>query len=367
MKIRFNRLSLQEALGFVASIVPTKSPKPILHCVKIAADQDGVRLSSTDLEIGINFKVLQAEVDSPGAIVVPAAKVNSIVRESIDDVLEFDSDESEVHIRGNDSHFSIYSHLPEQYPEVKSEEIEPDLALPLALMQEAVEQTIFSAAKESSKYAFNGVLLEIDETILNVVATDGRRLVRKTVALDEPMPENLIGKRVIVPTKTMTLLDKIGGDSKAKVGFRFYDNYIAIICGDILIRSNLIEGNFPRYQDILPENNEHKMILNTDAALSAVRRAALLVSDDSKSIKVAIGEGVMVFSGRAPETGDAQVDMAIDYHGDPIDIGFDATYLIDGLKVIQEDQFSLEIADSERPVLIRAGDSFMYLVMPIEY
>lgn len=367
MKIRFNRLSLQEALGFVASIVPAKSPKPILQCVKITADEEGVRLSSTDLEVGINFRVMQAEVDTPGSIVVPAAKVNSIVRESIDDVLEFDSTESEVHIRGNDSHFSIYSHIPEQYPEVKCEDVEPDLAIELELMQEAVEQTLFAAAKESSKYAFNGVLLEVDPSHLNVVATDGRRLVRRMVELDEPMPENLIGKRVIVPTKTMTLIDRIGGNPKTRLGFRFFDNYIIIACDQILIRSNLIEGNFPRYQDILPENNEHKITLNTDATLSAVRRAALLVSDDSKSIKVTIGEGVMVFSGRAPETGDSQVDMAINYDGPSIDIGFDAGYLIDGLRVIKEDELTLEIADAERPVLIRAGESFMYLVMPIEY
>ncbi len=367
MKIRFNRVSLQEALGFVASIVPSKSPKPILQCVKITADEQGVRISSTDLEVGINFRIIQAEVDSPGAIVVPAAKVNAIVRECIDDVLEFESDDAEVHIRGNDSHFSIYSHLPEQYPELICEDVEADMGIPLSLLQEGVEQTLFAAAKESSKYAFNGVLWEIEETILNLVGTDGRRLVRKMVHLDVPMPANFIGKRVIVPTKTMTLIDRIAGNANAIVGVRFYDNHLVLSCGDVLIHSNLIEGNFPRYQDILPDNNDKKILLNTDAVLSAVRRAALLVSEDSKSIKVAIGKGVMVFSGRAPETGDAQVDMAADYDGPSIDIGFDPTYLIDGLKVIKEDQFTMELCDGERPVLIRAGQSFMYLIMPIEY
>jgi DNA polymerase III subunit beta len=367
MKIRFNRVSLQEALGFVASIVPTKSPKPILQCVKIVADENGVRLSSTDLEVGINFRVVQAEVERSGAIVVPAYKANSIVRESIDDVLEFDADESEVHIRGNDSHFSIYSHMPEQYPEVVCEDVESDIGIPLGLLQEGVEQTLFAAAKECSKYAFNGVLWEIDEDYLNLVGTDGRRLVRKMVSLDAPMPENFIGKRVIVPTKTMHLIDRIGEGAREEVGVRFFENHIILSCGDVLIRSNLIEGVFPKYQDIIPENNEHKIILNTDAFLSAVKRSALLISDDSKSIKVAIGEGVMVFSGRAPETGDAQVDMAINYDGPPIDIGFDPTYLIDGIKVIKEDEISFEISDGERPVLIRAGDSFVYLVMPIDY
>ncbi len=367
MKVRFNRMSLQEALGFVASIVPAKSPKPILQCVKITADEDGVRIISTDLEVGINFRIVQAEVDSGGEVVVPAAKVNAIVRESIDDVLEFDSDEAEVHIRGNDSHFSIYSHIPEQYPEVACEDVEADLGIPLLTIQEGVEQTLFAAAKESSKYAFNGVLWEIDEHYLNLVSTDGRRLVRKMALLDVDIPENFIGKRVIVPTKTMILIDRIAGSKNDTVGVRFMDNHLLLSCGDVIIHSNLIDGVFPRYQDIIPENNENKITINTDAMLSAARRSSLLVSEDSKSIKVAIGKGVMVFSGRAPETGDAQIDMAVEYDGPAVNIGFDPDYLIEGLKVIRENQISFEFSDGERPVLIRAGERFIYLIMPIDY
>ena len=367
MKIRFNRISLQESLGFVASIVPSKSPKPILQCIKLVADENGVRLSSTDLEVGINFLIVQAEVDRPGAVVIPASKVNAIVRESIDDVLEFEADESEVHIRGNDSHFSIYSHQPEQYPEVVCEAAESDIGIALGSLQEGVEQTLFAAAKESSKYAFNGVLWELDENYLNLVATDGRRLVRKMVELDVPMPENYIGKRIIMPTKTMTLIDRIGGSLKETVGVKFFDNHVVLSCGDVLIHSNLIDGVFPRYQDIIPENNDKIIKINTDAMLSAVRRSALLANEDSRSIKVAIGKGVMVFSGRAPETGDAQVDMAIEYDGPAIDVGFDPTYLIEGLKVIKQDQVSFELCDGERPVLIRGGDNFIYLIMPIDY
>jgi len=168
-----------------------------------------------------------------------------------------------------------------------------------------------------------------------------------------------------VPAKTMALLDKIGSHDKDTVAVKLVDNQILISCANVVISSNLVEGNFPKYEDIIPTDYTKKLTLSTEATLSAVRRSALLTSEESRGIKLSIAENSLVFSCRAPETGDAQVDMPIDYKGEPIEIGFNPQYLIDVLRVIKTPEFELELGQQDRPGLIKSGADFTYVLMPI--
>jgi len=132
-----------------------------------------------------------------------------------------------------------------------------------------------------------------------------------------------------------------------------------------VVSSNLVEGNFPKYEDIIPKDYEKKLTLNTAQMLSAVRRAALLANEDSKGIRLALDKGSLVLTSRAPETGDAQIDMAVDYSGEPIEIGFNPQFLIDVLRVIGADTFELHLGQPDRPGLIKSGSNFLYIVMPV--
>ncbi|MHC5082515.1 MAG: DNA polymerase III subunit beta [Planctomycetota bacterium] len=363
MKIKFNRSALQEALALAGSIIPSRTPKPILQCLRITTESDSVRISATDLEVGITCLVSQVEIAEQGDIVVPADKLSSIVRESFDDVIELEASESAVYIIGSDSRFTIYSHDPEQYPAVPGFEGDADLQVSLQSLQEGIEQTVFSAAKESTRYALNGILWEVDGKKLQLVATDGRRLAKTTVLLEKSgsLPEG----RIIVPAKTMTLLDKIAGDGSAPVAIRFVDNQIVLACETVVVSSNLVEGNFPKYEDIIPKDYTNKITLSTDSVLSAVRRAALLANEDSKGIKLALDKGSLVFTSRAPETGDAQIDMDIDYSGAAMEIGFNPQFIVDVMRIMKEDNFELHLGQSDRPGLIKSGDNFLYIVMPV--
>jgi DNA polymerase-3 subunit beta len=129
--------------------------------------------------------------------------------------------------------------------------------------------------------------------------------------------------------------------------------------------SNLVEGNFPKYEDIIPADYQKKIILQTDVALSAVRRAALLTSEESRGIKLAISKNKLVFSGRAPETGDAEVEVVVEYTGEPLEIGFNPQFLTDAIRVIREPQFDLELGQADTPGVIKAGANFLYVLMPI--
>ena len=299
MKVKFNKAAFQEALNLVTSIVPSRTPKPILQCVKIIAADGAVSVCSTDLEVGITYTIAQVEVDEDGQVVVPADKLAAIVRESVDEVIEVDASDASVNIKGADSHFTIYSHDPSQYPTVPGFEEEGDLRINLDKLQEGIEQTVFAAAKESTRYALNGTLWEVKGKKLTLVATDGRRLAKSIVTM-EATAKALPGGRIIVPAKTMMLLDKVGGDADSAVAVKFVDNQIILNSGQAVISSNLVEGNFPKYEDIIPSDYDNRVTLSTDSVLSAVRRAALLANEDSKGIKVALKKGAMTFSSRAP-------------------------------------------------------------------
>ncbi|MCK5174018.1 MAG: DNA polymerase III subunit beta, partial [Planctomycetes bacterium] len=289
----------------------------------------------------------------------------SIIRESVDEVIEREAVEATVHIKGADSHFTIYGHDAVQYPAVPGFDGEADIEVSLGALQEGIELSVFAAAKESTRYALNGVLWEVKGKKLTLVATDGRRLAKSIVNLDSAAADKLSQERTIVPAKTMLLLDKIGAEAGAKVSVKLVENQIVIACDQIVVSSNLVEGNFPKYDDIIPRDNDKKITLSTEAVLSAVKRAALLANEDSKGIKVRAEKGMMVFSSRAPETGDAQIEMSIDYSGGPIEIGFNPQFLVDVLRVIKADEFTLELGDADRPGLIKSGGNFLYIVMPV--
>ena len=365
MKVQFNRAAFAEALGLLTSVVPSRTPKPILRCVRMAADEKEVRLCATDLEVGINYLVSGVQVEEPGEIVIPADRLAAVVRESVDEVLSLEAAEGVCEIRGSDSHFTIYGQEAGQYPAVPGFEGGADIEITLGNLQAGIEQCLFATAKESTRYAINGVLWEIKGKKLSLIATDGRRLARCRVNLAAAPDEKLEAKKLIVPGKTMGLIDKIAGSEKDSVAVKLVDNQVLISCGNVVVSSTLVEGNFPKYEDIIPTDYDKKLTLSTEAALSAVRRSALLTSEESRGIKLSVGEGKLVFSGRAPETGDAQVDMAIDYGGEPIEIGFNPQFLVDVLRVMRTAEFELELGQPDRPGLIKSGANFLYVLMPI--
>ena len=198
-----------------------------------------------------------------------------------------------------------------------------------------------------------------------MIATDGRRLARCKVNLKSTAEGKISESKIIVPAKTMSLLDKVGNESGGVVEFKLDGNHILAKCSNVVISSNLVEGNFPRYEDIIPTGYTKKITLPTEPTLSAVRRSALLTSEDSRGIKLAISKDKIEFSCRAPETGDSRITMSIDYKGDPIEIGFNPQFIIDMLRVIKAGEFDLELGESDRPGLIRSGKDFLYVLMPI--
>jgi DNA polymerase-3 subunit beta len=365
MKVNFNRSALVEALNLLTSVVPGRTPKPILRCVRITATEKEAKLFATDLEVGINISTAEVQVEEQGDIVIPADRIAAIVRESADEVLKIEAEESTCTITGSDSHFTIYGHSPDQFPAVPKFDGDAEIKIALTNLQIGIEQCLFATAKESTRYAINGVLWEAKGKKISFIATDGRRLARCRISLAASADKKIEQTKIIVPAKTMSLLDKIGGTEKDVVHAKLAGNQLILSCANVVISSSLVDGNFPKYEDIIPTDYDKKITLSTEATLSAAKRAALLTSEESRGIKLAIEKGKITFSGRAPEAGDAQIEMAVDYKGETIEIGFNPQFLIEVLRVIQTPDFEIELGQSDRPGLIKSGQNFLYVLMPI--
>lgn len=365
MKVNFNRTALAQSLGLLSSVVPARTPKPQLRCVKITAEEDSVSICATDLEAGMNYTLNQVEVEKTGQVVVPADKLTPVVRETADDTITLEADEQSCYITSSDSKFTIYGFPPDQYPEVPGFEGEGELKVNIADLQDGIDQCLFATAKESTRYALNGVLWEGKGKKLFLVATDGRRLARTAVKLPAEPGERLSESQTIVPVKAMSLLDRISVDEQEQAQVKFVDSKVIISCGPVVISSNLVEGNFPKYEDIIPSDYTKKLTLPTGPVLSAVRRSALITTEESRGIKFSLDKNKLTVSSKAPEAGDAVINMEVEYSGEPVSIGFNPQFLMDVLKVMRTAEFEIELENSDSPALIKSGKELIYVLMPI--
>lgn len=362
MHVVVNRSALMEVLGVASSVVPSRSTKDLLKCVRLSATDDGLLISATDLEIGVRGGIRQVEVKATGDCLIPADKLVQIARESIDETLTIEADGDKCHIRGTDSHFEIYTQDPMEFPPVPDLEDEADLEIEGEALHVLIERTVFSVAKENTRYAINGVLWEKEAKKLSLVATDGRRLAWSSGSATKTVGDE---GRAIVPVKTVSVLQRILGNSEGPVAVRLTENQFVARAGEYVVGSALVEGHFPQYREVVPKDCDKKIEVNTEEFLSAVRRAALLTNEHSKGVRVRVAEGQLVLSSRAPEQGEATISMPIEYDGPALEIGFSPVFLSEALRVAGSPTVQLELKDADRPGLLRVGQGFLYVIMPV--
>lgn len=361
MKLSANRAELAEALAVVGSVVPQRTPKDVLKCVLAEVADDYVSLSATDLEVGVRLRVSQVEVEKTGTMLVSAEKLGEIVRESDDEVLKIEYTDDVCHVYGAGSHFQIYGQDPKGFPKVAEASEDSDFEIEGDALREMSRWTVFAAARENTRYAINGVLWDKKGDELNLVATDGRRLSKARHRITGSTEDC----SAIVPTKAMHVFGRVLEIGSTKVGIKISPNQILLMSAKSTVSATLLEGNFPRYADVIPEDSDKKVVTDTQVLLSAVRRAALLTNVESKGVRLSFTRGALTLSSRAPEQGEAVIVLDIDYDGEDVEIGFNPLFLTDVLRTVSADRVTFEFKEPNRPGLFRAGDDFLYVVMPV--
>ncbi len=362
MKVICDRGVLVEALNMASAAVVSRTPKPVLQCILLTAGDGTLSLASTDLEVALSLVIHQVQVQEAGQTLVPADKFSSIVRESVDQTISIESDGETTQVRGEDSHFKIYGQPVKDFPPVTGFEGEPDFLINAQQLQQLIERTIFATARETSRYAINGVLVERDGKKLTLVATDGRRLALARGTCTDKGP----GANVIIPTKALTLLTKLLTDPDENVKVKVAGNQAIFGTESAALTTNLIEGNFPPYRDVIPKEQDRTAVFNSEVLRSGVRRASLLTNEESKGVKFAFGPKSLVLTSRAPEMGEAEVTVPVDsYTGEPVEIGFNPHFVSDALKVANSEHVTLEFKASNKPGVLKAGTDFVYIIMPV--
>lgn len=364
MKFRINRQEFADNLNAICSVAAARTPKEILKCVRLDAQSDVVILSATDLEISLRCAVTQVEVDSTGETVVVADTLARIVRECSDELLSLETDSSQLHVRGTGSHFQIMTQDASDFPPVPTMDGDADYTIENGVLRRLTEWTVLAAARESTRYAINGVLWEVSDNKLTLAATDGRRLAVAGAPVSISAGRDSIPS-AILPVKAMTVLGRLSEADDATVSIKVNSNQMLLGLGGALIGTSLVEGHFPNYHDVIPTDCDQVATLDASSFSVALKQASLLTNEESKGVRVSLSAGEMTISSRAPEQGEATVSIPIEYRDEPLDIGFNPVFLLDLLRVTQAEQITLSVKESNRPGVIRTDEGFIYVVMPV--
>lgn len=363
MKVICDRGVLVDTLNLVGQVVAQRTPKPALTCVHLSAQDDALALEATDMDVSIRLSSARVNVEQPGDALIPAAKLNDIVREAQDTELTIETEQDQATITGKDSRFKIFGYPTSDFPELPAIDGEPNFTISAAELHRLIAMTIFATARENSRYAMSGVLFDREKNKLAVVATDGHRLALAKGSCkgtdDEPL-------NAIVPTKALNLLLRLFDDAEQTVSVSVQDGQIVFASEQAVLTSKLQEGNFPPYKDVVPKDGDKKATLATDLLISGIRQAALLTNEESKGVRMSFAEGCLTLTSRAPEMGEAEIKVELpEYQGEALDIGFNPQYLLDALKVVDESQVHFEFKAGNKPGVLRTGPNFLYVVMPV--
>lgn len=383
MKVIVDRAALLEAVGLTASIAAQRSPRPQLQCIHLVAKRGSgdspagtLALSATDTEIAVRISTAQVDVQEEGAALILGDKFRSIIQaEEAEPTLTLEAEGDRCIIRGQDARFIVFGYPPADFPDTasvpKPDQCRDVFTIDAAILGDMISRTIFSTARENSRYAINGVLLKRNAKKLEMVATDGRRLALARGTASDVQGD---GSPCIIPTKALNLVNKLL-DGTGTVRVCITDNQAVFVfdaddssADTAIVATNLVEGTFPPYEEVIPRDQDKKATFDVPALASAVRRAALLTNEESRGVRMAFdaGDKTLKLSSRAPELGESEVQVDIaGYDGDSIEIGFNPAFISDALKVVSEDQVVLEMKAPNRPGLLKAGSDFMYVVMPV--
>lgn len=368
MKITLPRQEFQDALAAMATLTGGRTTKPILACVKLQAAGERVQLSATDGEAGLRMNVPALVTKKGGETVVSAARLLEIVREMQDVEIALDADDKYCTIRGEGSEFKIHVSTVADFPPLPEFEDEADLVVDGLALRRMIGLTIYAAARETSRYAINGVQWEKEGKRLFLVATDGRRLARAGGSLREARAADF---KAIVPAKALNVFERVFAAPKEaedwRIDIKVTPNQVLLRSGDRVLSTVLVEGHFPDYQAVIPRDNDKTVKLNRMEFYGAVRKAALLTTEESRAVRLSFEKNKLEITSQAPEQGEARVNIPVEYTGAPITIGFNPAFIGDALRAMTVETVTIELKEGFRPGIVYAEDKsdFLYVVMPV--
>ncbi|MBL8850830.1 MAG: DNA polymerase III subunit beta [Planctomycetaceae bacterium] len=364
MKIMCQRAQLAAGLQNVGGVVPTRTPKEILRNVKLHVADRKATLIATDQEVGIRYDLPEVEADADGDVLLPLQRLSAILREVTEDVVTIEATEDALRVRCGHSDFRLSISDPAEFPDVPGFGDEQYFSTPAAALKQAIQRTLFAADVESTRYALGGVLLDFNDQGLTLAATDSRRLAVCPVAA-EAHGAAAAAVQPVVPSKAMSMIERsLGGEEPVKIAVHAHD--VVVQSGLSTIYARLVQGRFPKYQDVVPRDSQTQIELVVGPLHSAVRQAMIVTNDESRGVDFRFQDGTLTLESQAADVGTSKVEMPIAYDGESIMVTFDPKFVADFLRVLEPSAaVTLQLNDPNSAAVFRADGSYTYVVMPL--
>jgi len=366
MKIRVEREDLQQVLQSIQGIVDKKTTMPILSHLLLKVDKTA-SIIATDLEIALK-RPINVKVEREGSLCIPAKKLMEIARE-VEDALLLESQENNwLMISSGKSTFKLMGLPEEEYPSLPDVSRTEEFSISASTLKDMIEKTLYAAGESDTRYTLNGLLMHFvpqkKATGLNIVGTDGHRLSYITRAVKGKTQDE---KRLILPKKAASELRRLLEETSEDIDICLNKNHVFFVFNDIVFTSRLIEGTYPDYGQVIPQDNEKKVTLDKSVFLRALRRTSIMSKERTNAVRIDIEPDRLILSSINPDIGEAREEITCQYKGDEITLGCNARYLIDAVQAMDGELVRMELHEPLSPVLLVEAEERGYkcVVMPM--
>ncbi len=366
MKLKTKKNEILESLQIAQYFISTGATLPLLSNILFEADNDFLYLSATDMDISVRIKCKVEKIEQPGKTTIPK-KIIALIKEFTDDDIKIETDKSDnTKVVCKKASYKINGLPAEDFPVLQPDEKKLEtLKIPQKLLKTIIARISYAALKDTSKRNLNGVFFKFENNKIEAVATDAHRLAYCKTEIKSGLKSKF---EYIIPLRTINEIAKVlSDDEKKELTINFYDKVIEFQLENIDIVSRIIDENYPNYNQVIPKEFSMEAIIGKEDLASAVRRAATITSDKSKIVILKLEKNKLTITSQAQDEGEGMEEIDIKYDGEPIEVSYNAAYIMDVLKVVETDSVELKLISSMNPGVMKAkgDDEYLYIVMPI--
>jgi DNA polymerase-3 subunit beta len=361
MNFEIDKKEFIKGLGLMQSVAGRKTTLPILSHILLEWEKHFLYLTGTDLETGIREELI-AKIHQKGKASVSAKKLFEIVRELPEETIHIQKKDNQwITLQCGKSIFNLAGLDPEEFPSLPAYEEENFSTVSSRLVREMIEKTVFAASNEESRYHLNGVLVvqskQAGKDALRMVATDGHRL--SLIDRENQKVRGVEEKGIIIPKKGILEIKKIIGDrdGEEEMGIYFNSTHGFFKMGKSLSVIRLIDGEFPEYEQVIPKGNDKKLVMAKERMVSSLKRVSTMASERMEGVKFSLKTNLVEMSSTHQDFGDAKEEVEVVYEGPPLQVGFNARYLIEAFNVIDTEEVLMELKDEGSPGILRPSSS----------
>lgn len=341
MKFSIAQTQLQEALQVVSSAVPTRTTLPVLSNILVEAEEGSIRLTASDMDLSIATRA-HASVADTGSLTVPAKKLLELVRKLPKEELKVDAKELNLTVASKAGRFRFLCIRPDEFPATPDVPADATITLEADVLDRLVRRTVYSVSTDESRPALNGALMQVKEGELRVVATDGHRLARASYRPEKPLAAAPKGD-VILPLKALSQLARLIPAATGPVEIALSKNHARFTLGETTLTTKLIEGPFPNYEQVIPKQNTKRLRAGRDQLAAALERVSVFSDSLTRQVKLSLKENQLTLIVQTPDQGEATEELAVQYASEDLDIGYNASYLLDLLRTIDTDEVEMQL------------------------